>query len=94
VLGALGLVVLTGALVFRDQITYRYLSDINWPGHFPVANSLAWLAVLLLAADAVIVAVRLHAARSDGEDGRPDRGPAPDAHDDALPDEDRSDVVH
>jgi hypothetical protein len=95
VLGALGLVVLTGALVFRDQITYRYLSDINWPGHFPVANSLAWLAVLLLAADAVIVAVRLHAARSDGEDGRPDRRPPPEAHDhDALPDEDRSDVVH
>jgi hypothetical protein len=67
VLGALGLITLTGVVMARGQFIHRFVPDINWPAHFPVANSLTWLAICLLAVDAIVVAVRL---RSD-EDSRP-----------------------
>jgi hypothetical protein len=71
VLGALGLITLTGVVMARGQFIHRFVPDINWPAHFPVANSLTWLAICLLAADAVVVAVRLRpsSARSDEDAG-------------------------
>jgi hypothetical protein len=71
VLGALGLITLTGVVMARGQFIHRFVPDINWPAHFPVANSLTWLAICLLAADAIVVAVRLRpsSARSDKDDG-------------------------
>jgi hypothetical protein len=72
VLGALGLITLTGVVMARGQFIHRFIPDINWPAHFPVANSFTWLAICLLAADAVVVAVRLRPtspARSDEDDG-------------------------
>jgi hypothetical protein len=55
----------------RGQFIHRFVPDINWPAHFPVANSFTWLALCLLAADAIVVAVRLRplpAARSAEDD--------------------------
>jgi hypothetical protein len=70
VLGALGLITLTGVVMARGQFIHRFVPDINWPAHFPVANSFTWLAICLLAADAVVVAVRLRqpSARAEEED--------------------------
>ena len=75
VLGALGLIALTGVVMARGQFIHRFVPDINWPAHFPVANSLTWLAICLLAADAIVVAVRLRrsSGRSDQDDGPPSR---------------------
>ena len=90
VLGALGLIVLTGVVMARGQFIHRFVPDINWPAHFPVANSLTWLAICLLAADAIVVAVRLRhsSGRSDQDDGPPepteDEGPAEPAHDEGA----------
>jgi arabinofuranan 3-O-arabinosyltransferase len=78
VLGAVGLITLTGVVMARGQFLHRFVPDINWPAHFPVANSFTWLALCLLAADAIVVAVRLRpppAGRSD-EDDDDDDGPA------------------
>jgi arabinofuranan 3-O-arabinosyltransferase len=75
VLGALGLITLTGVVMARGQFIHRFVPDINWPAHFPVANSFTWLAICLLGADAIVVAVRLRpppAARS-GQDDDPIR---------------------
>jgi hypothetical protein len=71
VLGAIGFITLTGVVMARGQFIHRFVPDINWPAHFPVANSFTWLALCLLAADAIVVAVRLRplpAARSAEDD--------------------------
>ena len=65
VLGALGLIILTDVVMARGQSLHRFVPDINWPAHFPVANSFTWLAICLLAADAIVVAVRVR--HSSGE---------------------------
>jgi arabinofuranan 3-O-arabinosyltransferase len=91
VLGALGLIVLTGVVMARGQFIHRFVPDINWPAHFPAANTLTWLAICLLAADAIVVAVRLRhsSGRSDEDDGPPepahDEGPPEPAHDEGPP---------
>jgi hypothetical protein len=79
VLGALGFITLTGVVMARGQFVHRFVPDINWPAHFPMANSFTWLAICLLAADAVVVAVRLRpsSARSEKDGGprEPEGGP-------------------
>jgi len=66
----------------RGQFIHRFVPDINWPAHFPAANTLTWLAICLLAADAIVVAVRLRhsSGRSDEDDGPPEP-----AHDEGPP---------
>jgi len=78
VLGALGFIALTGVVMARGQFVHRFVPDINWPAHFPMANSFTWLAICLLAADAVVVAVRLRpsSARSEPEGGPTEPGAA------------------
>ena len=77
--GALGFITLTGVVMARGQFVHRFVPDINWPAHFPMANSFTWLAICLLAADAVVVAVRLRpsSARSEKDGGprEPEGGP-------------------
>jgi hypothetical protein len=79
VLGSVGLVALTGVVMSRGQFIHRFVPDIMWPTHFPLANGLTWMSVCLLGADAVVVAVRhrlprdprrrRHRGRPDGPDG-------------------------
>jgi arabinofuranan 3-O-arabinosyltransferase len=83
VLGALGLITLTGVVMARGQFLHRFVPDINWPAHFPVANSFTWLAICLLAADAVVVAVRLRPSSARSEKSEEDDGPT--APEDAEP---------
>ncbi len=66
-LGAVGLVALTGAVMVRGQAVHGFILDIMWPSHFPLANSLAWMGICLLAADAVVIAVRRRPARAGEE---------------------------
>ncbi|MHB1923821.1 MAG: alpha-(1-_3)-arabinofuranosyltransferase domain-containing protein [Acidimicrobiales bacterium] len=58
---AVGLVMATAGYMIDAQWFHRYLSNIDWPGNFPVANSLGWAAVILLAADALVELVRRRA---------------------------------
>jgi arabinofuranan 3-O-arabinosyltransferase len=52
--GALGLlIVMAGYVVFRQHAS-GFVSDINWPTHFGVANSLVWISLFLFAADALV----------------------------------------
>jgi arabinofuranan 3-O-arabinosyltransferase len=54
VAGAIGLLVATAGYVAVRQSGAKFVSDISWPGHFGVANSLVWIALFLLAADALV----------------------------------------
>jgi hypothetical protein len=56
--GALGLLVATLGYVSVAQSSGRFVSDISWPAHFGVANSLVWIALFLLVADALVQWVR------------------------------------
>jgi hypothetical protein len=52
------LVAFSGSYIVFQQINHRYPAVFEWPTLFPVARTLAWLAVVLLAADAIIEIVR------------------------------------
>jgi hypothetical protein len=52
--------------IVAEQYRYRYPSVFEWPTVFPHARTLAWIAVVLLAADAVIEVLR---SRFDGGGG-------------------------
>jgi hypothetical protein len=64
-----------------EQYRYRYPPVFEWPTLFPRARTLAWIAVVLLAADVIVDIVRSRArARSDARraSGSPgSRGGAP-----------------
>ena len=66
-IGAPLCVALTAAYVLVEQYRYRYVYEFFWVNHFTNAANIAWFAVLLLAADAVVELVRR---------GRHDRVPA------------------
>jgi hypothetical protein len=55
------------AYVVVQQYRYDYPADLDWPGKFYGINNLAWLAVILLLADLVVMHVRRRAtARAPG----------------------------
>jgi hypothetical protein len=56
-------VALTAAYVIVQQYRYRYPYEFFWIDHFERAANLAWLAVLLLAADALVEVVRTRGRR-------------------------------
>jgi hypothetical protein len=58
VLAPLGLFGATGAYMVVQQQRHQYLSNIGWPEEFPVANTLAWIAVCALLASAVVEIAR------------------------------------
>ncbi|MHB1913170.1 MAG: hypothetical protein ACYCTI_14105, partial [Acidimicrobiales bacterium] len=61
---AVGMVLATAGYMIDAQWYHRYLSNIDWPGNFPVANTLGWAAVILLAADGLVEFLR-HRAGMD-----------------------------
>jgi len=52
--GAIGCLLAMAGYVVVGQHSNRFVSDISWPAHFGVANSLVWIALFLFAADAVV----------------------------------------
>jgi len=58
---AVGMVLATAGYMIDAQWCHRYLSNIDWPGNFPVANTLGWAAVILLAADTLVEILRRRA---------------------------------
>ena len=56
--GAPACVAVTALYVIVQQHRYRYPYDFFWVEHFSAITNLAWLAVLLLAADALVELVR------------------------------------
>ncbi|HXY93341.1 MAG TPA: DUF3367 domain-containing protein, partial [Acidimicrobiia bacterium] len=57
-LGAVACVAGTGLYVLVQEHRYRYPYDFFWVDHFSAAANVAWLAVLLLAADALVEVAR------------------------------------
>jgi hypothetical protein len=51
-------VLVTGVYVVVQQYRYHYFSSFEWPTHFERVNDLAWLAVILLVADALVEILR------------------------------------
>ena len=62
-----------------QQGRYRYPAIFNWPSNFGSADNFAWLAIMLLGADAVVQMVRHRAAR-DPDPPEPAADPEPAAH--------------
>jgi arabinofuranan 3-O-arabinosyltransferase len=75
---ALGLCAL---YVVVQQYRYRYFSDFDWPSHFERVDELAWLSIILLAADVLVERLRAPwpKARSD------EPAPVPYGPDDTIP---------
>jgi hypothetical protein len=72
--GALGVAVL---YVVVQQGRYKYPTIYNWPSNFNSVADVAWLAVMLLGADALVHLVRAHAARRGEPDAAEHRTPTP-----------------
>jgi arabinofuranan 3-O-arabinosyltransferase len=49
-----------------EQYRYRYPPVFEWPTLFPRARTLGWIAVILLAADAIVEIIRSRAGPTDG----------------------------
>jgi hypothetical protein len=78
--GAIGCLLAMATYVVVSQHSNKFVSDISWPAHFGVANSLVWIALFLFAADArhrsssgahahAHAHVPAHAARAGEKDG-------------------------
>jgi hypothetical protein len=67
-IGAPACVALTAAFVIVQQYRHRYAYEFFWVDHFTRASNVAWLAVLLLTADAVVELVRRGRERRRVED--------------------------
>lgn len=55
---SVGAMLATAGYMIDQQWWHRYNPNINWPVYFPAANTLGWVVVLLLGADALVEAVR------------------------------------
>ncbi len=71
------LLALCAVYIVVEQARYRYPSVFEWPTVFPHSRTLAWIAVLLLTADAIVEILRSRgsAARS-GATAEPTEGEA------------------
>jgi hypothetical protein len=52
-----------------QQYRWKYFPTFEWPKHFDNLNDVAWIAILLFAADALVEIVRRRAARDSGSPG-------------------------
>ena len=81
VAGTQGLLLATVGYVASAQRGNAFASDINWPSHVGVANSLVWLALCLLGADGLVQWVRHRPGAADagavGDAAAPTRPPGP-----------------
>jgi hypothetical protein len=57
-LGGPAALALTGLYVVVQQYRFTYFSDFGWPSHFERVNELAWLSIILLAADVLVELLR------------------------------------
>jgi hypothetical protein len=57
------LLLIGGIYIVTQQVRFDYPPVFEWPTLFPRARTLAWLAVMLLAGDAIIDAIRTRRAR-------------------------------
>ncbi len=65
--GAPAALVLAGLYTVVQQYRYAYFSDFDWPTHFARVNDLAWLSIILLAADAMVEYLRRRRTPDDDE---------------------------
>ncbi|HET6793379.1 MAG TPA: alpha-(1-_3)-arabinofuranosyltransferase family protein [Acidimicrobiales bacterium] len=72
--GSVGLAAAVGALFVVGQAHHRYMPEFGWAAHFGVTSLVAWLAVALLAVDAVAEVVS--ARRRAGGGPRPTEPPS------------------
>jgi hypothetical protein len=72
-----GLISLAGVYIVAQQVQHQYPSVFEWPTLFPAARTLAWVAVVLLAADAIVEIVRRAVARQASEGPHEPVGPPP-----------------
>ena len=49
--------------IMFNQYRHHWVSDLAWPARYTRLSQLAWLAILLLAADAVVEIVRTRSRR-------------------------------
>jgi hypothetical protein len=56
--GSVAGIALAALYTAGQQIRYHYAAQFEWPTRFHAAHVLAWLAVLLLAADALLEGIR------------------------------------
>jgi hypothetical protein len=56
--GSVAAMALAGLYTAAQQYRYRYFAQFEWPTRFHAAHVLAWLAVGLLAGDALVDVVR------------------------------------
>jgi hypothetical protein len=73
--GAPGALALVGLFTAVQQYRNRYFPTFEWPKHFDRVNNLAWLAIVLLACDAVVEVLRRRAGGGDvaDDDGESDQ---------------------
>ena len=67
-IGAPGALALVGLFTAVQQYRNKYFPTFEWPKHFDRVNDLAWLAIVLLACDAVVEILRTRAGRDDPAD--------------------------
>jgi hypothetical protein len=69
-IGAPATVVVVAIYVAVHQFRNDFAADFNWPLHFDRINDVAWLAVILLASDALVELLRTRPWRSapDGQE--------------------------
>jgi arabinofuranan 3-O-arabinosyltransferase len=78
-----------GAITITGQMTHHYVPGDSWPGNFPAANIVAFVAFLALMGDATVELVRGRAAVRFAL--RADAAPDTEASDDAIGDEEAGD---
>jgi hypothetical protein len=64
-LGAPAALALAAVYVIVQQYRHRYAPDFFWLTHFDAVQAFAWLAVILLACDALVEIVRTRATRAE-----------------------------
>jgi hypothetical protein len=47
-----------GLYVVAEQYRHTFFSNFDWPSHFESVNDLAWLSIILLAADVLVELLR------------------------------------
>ncbi len=95
-IGAPAALALVGLFTAVQQYRHKYFPTFEWPKHFDRVNDLAWLAIVLLACDAVVEILRTRgraraALNDDGDGGddvavdEPDAPDQPDQGDQGAP---------
>jgi len=74
-IGAPVTVVVVAIYVAVHQFRNDFTADFNWPLHFDRINDVAWLAVILLASDALVELLRTRPWRGVADGQEPDSSP-------------------